>query len=252
MFRQDKDHLDQHFLIDEEIITRYIESINIKKSDTIVEIGAGKGVLTKIMAPLCKKLIVIELDKTLKPYLDKIENIEVIYNNVLDISIPKCNKIVTSLPYSIIEPFMQKLITTDFEELIMLMGSTYINHVLNKDITRLSIITNSYFKTEKIFDVEPSSFDIPPHTLSTIVRITKLSPSNLSRKYQVYHYLYYYQNMKIKNALQSTFIKLDNLTKREAKAKVVSLNIPDPILETKFEIISNENLKNLDKILSLV
>ena len=58
--------------------------------------------------------------------------------------------------------------------------------------------------------------------------------------------------MKIKNALQSTFIKLDNLTKREAKAKVVSLNIPDPILETKFEIISNENLKNLDKILSLV
>ena len=145
MFKQDKDHLDQHFLIDEEIITRYIESINIKKSDTIVEIGAGKGVLTKIMAPLCKKLIVIELDKTLKPYLDKIENIEVIYNNVLDTSIPKCNKIVTSLPYSIIEPFMQKLITTDFEELIMLMGSTYINHVLNKDITRLSIITNSYF-----------------------------------------------------------------------------------------------------------
>ena len=58
--------------------------------------------------------------------------------------------------------------------------------------------------------------------------------------------------MKIKNALQSTFIKLDNLTKREAKAKVVSLNIPDPILETKFETISNENLKNLDKILSLV
>ena len=52
MFKQDKDHLDQHFLIDEEIITRYIESINIKKSDTIVEIGAGKGVLTKIMAPL--------------------------------------------------------------------------------------------------------------------------------------------------------------------------------------------------------
>ena len=58
--------------------------------------------------------------------------------------------------------------------------------------------------------------------------------------------------MKIKNALQSTFIKLDNLTKREAKAKVVSLNIPDHILETKFETISNENLKNLDKILSLV
>ena len=56
--------------------------------------------------------------------------------------------------------------------------------------------------------------------------------------------------MKIKNALQSTFIKLDNLTKREAKAKVVSLNIPDTILEEKFETISNENLKILDKILS--
>ena len=56
--------------------------------------------------------------------------------------------------------------------------------------------------------------------------------------------------MKIKNALQSTFIKLDNLTKRVAKAKVVSLNIPDTILEEKFETISNENLKILDKILS--
>ena len=55
--------------------------------------------------------------------------------------------------------------------------------------------------------------------------------------------------MKIKNALRETLIALDNLTKKEAKEKVASLNIPVGILENKFETISNQDLQILNSFI---
>ena len=46
-------------------------------------------------------------------------------------------------------------------------------------------------------------------------------------------------------------IKIDNITKKQAKAKIISLNIPEAILENKFSVLSNEDLQTLDKILEL-
>ena len=170
MFKNDYDKLDQHFLIDKEVVDKYLGLADIKNSETIVEIGAGKGVLTKYISTHCKKLYVIEIDKRLNEFLKDLDNTTIIYNNVLDIEIPSCDKIITSLPYSIIEPFIKKLINANFKEMYMLMGSNYVDDVLNKKITKLSIITNSYFKVSKLLTVYPSSFDIPPRTLSYIVK----------------------------------------------------------------------------------
>ena len=54
---------------------------------------------------------------------------------------------------------------------------------------------------------------------------------------------------KIKNSLMETLIKLDNLTKREAKEIIKNLNISEEILNEKFDNLSNNNLKLLDKAL---
>src|SRR5699024_5336413 len=105
MFKNNIINYNQHFLIDQNIINKYLKLLNIKPNDVVVEIGAGKGVLTNYLKDVAKKLYVIEIDKRLKEYLDKIDNITVIYDNVLNVDIPSCDKIVTSLPYNIIEPF---------------------------------------------------------------------------------------------------------------------------------------------------
>lgn len=249
MFKNDTDKFDQHFLIDANIINKYIELCNFNKNDVVLEIGPGKGTLTKIIAPLVKKMYAIEIDERLREFLDVIDNVDVIYNNVLNIEFPKVDKIITSLPYSIIEPFIKKCINIDFKEMYMLMGSNYVNKSIEKMPNKLSIITNSYFRIEKLIDVDPKYFDYPPRVMSSIVKITKVKKENLDIKYRIYNEIIYRDNKKIKNALEEAFISIYNITKRESKKIIVNLNIPNDILDAKFEIISNDDLVILDEIL---
>ena len=248
MFKNDANYLDQHFLIDEDIIEKYVDFPKFNKNDIVLEIGPGKGTLTRLIAPKVKKMYAIELDKRLKPYLETISNLEIIWGSVLDVEIPKVNKIITSLPYSIIEPFIYKMINTDFNEMYMLMGANFVLNVVNQEITKLSVITNSFFDTEILLEVPPKSFDIEPRTDSYIVKMTKLLEP-LTRKYQIYRELYYLDEKKLKNSLMESLIKVNGLTKRTAKEQIKALNIPASILEENFKTMNNNDLKILDKAL---
>ena len=248
MFKNDSNYLDQHFLVDKEIITKYVAYPHFTKEDIVLEIGPGTGNLTRLIVPQVKKMYAVELDTRLKSYLENISNLEIIWGSILDVTIPKVNKIITSLPYSIIEPFIYKMIETDFEEMYMLMGSNFVLNVVNQEITKLSVVTNAFFKTEILLEVPPASFDIAPRTDSYIVKMTKISVP-ASKKYQLYRELYLLDEKKIKNSLMEALIKLNNLTKRSAKEVIKTLNIPESILEENFQTLKNSDLKILDKVL---
>lgn len=51
----DTKNYDQHFLNDKEVITEFINIINVLPSDEIIEIGPGTGALTEIIAKTAKK-----------------------------------------------------------------------------------------------------------------------------------------------------------------------------------------------------
>ena len=140
MFKNDTDYLDQHFLVDEDIINKYIDFPKFNKNDVVIEIGPGKGTLTKKIAPKVRKMYAIELDDRLKNYLEAIPNLEVIWGSVLDVKIPKANKIITSLPYSIIEPFIYKMKNLTNTEIYMIMGKNYIDNVVNKKINNFQFV----------------------------------------------------------------------------------------------------------------
>lgn len=257
MFDNDTNYLDQHFLIDEEVINDFINYADIRSDDEVVEIGPGIGNITKILLTKAKKVTVIEKDERLIPYLlelkKKYSNLEIIHNNVLDTFIPDCDKIITSLPYSIIEPFINKLIKCKFKTITMIMGSNYIEEVMNKSNNKLSLLTNSFFNIEKLRDINPTSFEPKPKTLSGII---KLSPIKLDKikdkKRYIIRQLFFYRNMKIKNALKEAIISYDNISQKEAKDIINKLNIDEEILEDKMETISNINLDKLIKYIELL
>ena len=58
-FINDPNYYDQHFLINENVIEKFIEISNLNKDDIIVEVGPGQGTLTKKIAPKVKKCIVL-------------------------------------------------------------------------------------------------------------------------------------------------------------------------------------------------
>ena len=243
MFKNNPDELDQHFLIDKDVINNFIKVCNLNKDDIVLEIGPGDGTLTKLITPKVKKMYVIEKDNRLKPYLDKIKNIDITYGSCLDVPFPKVDKIITSLPYSIIEPFIYKIIHEDFKELYMIMGKNYCDNVINNKITNLGLLTNIYFDVYKYFNIYPDSFNPKPRVISSLVRLTFKNESD--EKDMIFRNMYKLNDKLVKNALMESLIIVKGLTKRESKDYINKLNIDDEILNKKFCMISNEELEVL-------
>ena len=250
MFKNNTDYLDQHFLIDNRIIRDFVNFAAIKNNDHVVEIGTEKGNITELLLKKAKKVTVIEIDNRLIPYLkelkNKYHNLEIINASVLDTYIPDCDKIITSLPYSIIEPFINKMIKCNFKTLTMIMGSTYIEDVMNKSNNKLSLLTNSFFDVEKLEDIEPSCFYPQPRTRSGIIKLSPIKIDKIKNKKRfIIRQLFFYRDMKIKNALKEAIMSYKKCSQKEAKEIINKLNIEKEILEDKMETISNTNLKTL-------
>ena len=241
MFENDTNFLDQHFLVDENIIKTFIDSAEVTKDDIVLEVGPGKGVLTKYLNDLAGKLLVVEKDIRLVPYL---KDYDVTYRDVLHYDIPDVNKIVTSLPYSITEPFLYKLLDVNFDKLVMMCGKNFVDN-LESNNTKLSIMCNLYFNYTKVCDVKPDSFNPKPKVMSSLITMTKKNEEELSKKDKIVRLLYKYRYMKVKNALKEILIKLDNITQRQAKDIIKTYNINEDISNKLFDELSNKEVVEL-------
>ena len=241
MFKNDTNFLDQHFLVDDKVIKIFIDSCDVNKDDIVLEVGPGKGILTKYLNELSSKLIVVEKDIRLLPFL---KDYNVVYRDVLYYDIPSVNKIVTSLPYSITEPFMYKVLDVKFDKLIMMVGKTFADN-LDKNDTKLAIMCNSYFDHKRICDVKPDSFDPKPKVMSSLITMTIKDETALTKKEMIVRMLFKYRYMKVKNALKEILMKLDNLTQRQAKEIVNTYNINETTANKLFDELSNKEVVDL-------
>ena len=64
-----KKSLGQNFLFDKNLLKAIVRDGNVEKGDTVLEIGAGAGTLTEILATVAGKVISFEIDDSLKPIL---------------------------------------------------------------------------------------------------------------------------------------------------------------------------------------
>ncbi len=112
--------LGQSFLVDNNITSRIVEASGIGEGDTVVEIGAGLGAMTAMIAPRVKKIIALEIDPKLVGVLDselgKMPNIEIIHTDVLryDFSSPLQGRgkiqVIGNIPYNVSSQILFRLI----------------------------------------------------------------------------------------------------------------------------------------------
>ena len=252
-FENDTNYLDQHFLIDKSIINAFVDAANLKITESVVEIGPE---ITDTIARRVNHLTCIEIDERLEPFInvikDKHENVDVIYGNVLDVYIPKCDKILSALPYSITEPFIEKLLRCDFNEAVLIVGKKFADNVLDKNLNKLALLTNSFFKVERVMDIAPDAFSPEPRVMSSMIKLTKLKREelNFSFKKFIFRELFFHRDRKLKNNLMEAlieFVKLHDkkLTKKESKAIIDSYNLPKETLNKEMENLSNEEYELL-------
>ena len=253
-FISDTNYLNQHFLIDKKVINAFIDTCEFKITESVVEIGPGKCVLSEIIARKVGGLLLIENDKRLDHFInvlmDKYDNVSIIWDNVLNIYIPQCDKIVSALPYSITEPFIEKLLRCDFKEGVFIVGNNFATSVVENRLNKLSLLTNSFFKVEKIMEITPDSFDPYPHTMSALIKLRKLKRSELidNPKMYIMREIFFRRNSKLKNSLMEALIELEKMkgnkfTKKESKALINKFNINKETLEKEIEHLSNEDYK---------
>ena len=250
-FINDTNYYDQHFLIDKRVINTLIDYSNLKITDDVVEIGPGKGEISDTIAKRSNHLTCIEIDKKLEPFInvlkDRHDNVDVIYGSALDVFIPKCNKIISALPYSITEPFIEKLLRCDFEEAVLIVGKKFADNVMEMNHNKLALLTNSFFVCEKIIDIAPDAFEPRPRVMSSMIKLTKINRDELKTSFKrfVFREMFYNRDRKLKNNLVESiieFVKLHDkiLTKKESKAIVESYELPKSMLNKRMENLSNE------------
>ena len=119
-------NLGQNYLIDKNKRDQIINFGNINKDDVILEIGTGIGTLTIELAKKAKKVIAIEQDSNICKILakrlkdEKIDNVELINDDALNVEFPKLNKIISNLPYQISSPITFKFLDYDFDLAILM------------------------------------------------------------------------------------------------------------------------------------
>lgn len=259
-FVNDTDYLDQHFLIDRSIVNAMIDESKLNVNENVVEIGPGKGELTDTIARRVNHLTCIEIDKNLEPFINVLQerhdNMDVIYGNALNVYIPPCDKIISALPYSITEPFIEKLIRCEFKEAVLIVGKKFADHVIEKKHNKLALLTNSFFVTERIMDIAPDAFSPSPRVMSTMIRVTKINREELTHNFKrfMFRELFFNRDRKLKNNLMESlieFVKLHDkkLTKKEAKSIIDGYNLPKEMLNKKMENLSNQEYEVLYNVL---
>ncbi len=236
---KDKSKLDQHFLKDKKTLKKILDISKLSSRDIVLEIGSGKGILTLELSKKTKKVIVVELDKDLKKYLDKSpKNVDIKYGNILKIiNSLKFNKIISNIPYSITEPLFKKLLKLDFDISVLLIGKKFYDLIFNEE-SKWSIIIPIFFNVEKIMDVPKESFEPKPRTNSVLIKL-KIR-KKLNKKERLIREFVLQDDKKVKNALIYSLKRINKLTKRQAKEKI---NIPLDLLEKNVDNLSNKQFK---------
>src|SRR5664280_3415959 len=116
----------QNYLIDHNVLSQIIQSADLSKKDTILEIGAGIGTLTIPLAKDAGNVIAVEQDRKIAQILIKrldklhISNVEVVVGDATKIDFPKFNKVVSNLPYKISSPITFKILEKKFELAVLM------------------------------------------------------------------------------------------------------------------------------------
>ncbi|MEA3229751.1 MAG: rRNA adenine dimethyltransferase family protein [archaeon] len=189
-----------------------INSADISKDDTILEIGTGKGALTKAIAETGCRIISYEIDtgfkKDHKIIKNKHRNITFIYGNALSADFQQFSKIIANIPYNIAEPLLLKLSRYIFTEGILTVNKSFADKLLEKTPSLLSMIMPSYFRIEHIRDIPRRFFNPPPKTTSSLIKITPIKKEDTidSKERYIIRLLYDQRSRKVKNALMEAII----------------------------------------------
>ena len=189
MYRSRRQALGQHFLTNEGVLRKIVGAIDPKAGDVIVEVGAGRGVLTARLAEKAGRIIALEKDERLIPALRETmpAKVEIVHADVLKVDFRAILKkagvpalrLVGNIPYAISSPLLFRAL--DERELlsdcVFLLQKEVAERITagpgTKSYAPLGILLQNEFEARIAFLVAPGSFSPPPKVQSALLTLRR-------------------------------------------------------------------------------
>ena len=181
----------QNFLIDEHVLNKIIAAAELTEDDYVIEIGPGIGTMTECMAPECRHVTAIEIDKELIPILSEtlsgFDNVDIINEDVLKVDLNKLIaerndnkpvKVVANLPYYITTPIIMSLLENKIpiDTITVMVQKEVADRMMvgpgTKDYGALSLAVQYYAKPYIVANVPMNCFIPRPNVASAVIRLT--------------------------------------------------------------------------------
>ena len=195
MRHKPKKSLGQNFLIDRNIREKIIQASGLKKEDTVLEIGPGRGEISEGLLNQVKKLIAVEIDASLCPALkDKFSlraNFELINEDILKIDLSKLFpgagkiKVIANLPYYISTPAITHLLKykKQISEIYLTLQKEVAQRISavpgTKTYGAFSCFAQFHTRPEILFEIKNTSFWPRPKVDSCFIRLKALAKPRL-------------------------------------------------------------------------
>lgn len=184
--RRPRKHFGQHFLHDRNIIDKIVAAIAPEADQHFVEIGPGRGALTRPLVDRCNRVDVIEIDRELAARLEPeigapgltIHQADALKFDFRDIerSVDRL-RLAGNLPYNISSPLLFHILAAGdlFDDAHVMLQKEVVARMVavpgNKTYGRLTVALAARCTVEALFDIRPGSFTPQPAVDSTFVRL---------------------------------------------------------------------------------
>jgi 16S rRNA (adenine1518-N6/adenine1519-N6)-dimethyltransferase len=180
-----KKSLGQNFLVDRRVLGKIVDAADLSTDDVVLEIGPGRGFLTKALAERAGRVVAVEMDidlvQHLREKLAEFRNVEIVQGDGREVDLgalvsPQlAYKVVANLPYYAATPIVRRFLEAEHKPTMLVV-------MLQREVARemtaqpgkmgiLSVATQLYGKPRIVTSVPPRAFRPAPNVKSAVVRI---------------------------------------------------------------------------------
>ncbi len=241
-----KKQLGQHFLHDQQVINRILDTIkdHCKEHQPIVEVGPGQGILTTNLATYYDSFKAIELDRDMVSILNqKVNQDQIIHADFLKVDL---NEVFASAPFNLVGNFPYNISSQiifkmlDNVAMIPVMIGMFQKEVAERICASpgskkngiISIRAQAMYEATMLFDIDSSAFSPPPKVMSSMIMLTRKENYSLPCDPLIF-----------KNIIKVSFGQRRKKLRNTLKSLLIDSS--DPIFQKRPEHLSVEEFINI-------
>ena len=183
-----KKALGQNFLIDDNVLSRIVGCVAPVPEDTILEVGPGRGALSRLLVESGARFLAVEWDRDLLPVLNAEfagnDRVEIGHGDILRVDLRQLLssrapgrrwKVAANLPYNISSQVLFRFLECSdlFERLVLMLqkevGDRLVAPAGCKDYGALTVLLRLHFDIRREFIVRPGAFRPVPKVDSAVL-----------------------------------------------------------------------------------